>query len=173
MQWRLVVVAGSLNLLLVVHANELQAQTAFVASRDVEPIAHFHRGADGSDRDLVTRGILSYTAGDYNQAIALLERVFDRARYPESRLYLALSHLLIGNDRRAAEELTAYRDVAPTLFIAAQIGRALAVIRLDPLSDRMRDLIAVSLETEVERDRRLRQERFAQRFRSRVFPPMP
>lgn len=178
MRCRCLVLVGVVNLTALSGCvGYLEARTALELRRYKDErngmIAGSYGQAAQGSADLVRRGISRYKLGDYDEAIALLSLVSDIVRYPEARLYLALSHLLKREDRLAVEQLLAYGIVTSNPAIAAQIDRALLIIRLDPLSDRIRSLIAASLETEMDRERELREERFAQRLRNRVFPPLP
>ncbi|MBI4608892.1 MAG: tetratricopeptide repeat protein [Candidatus Rokubacteria bacterium] len=117
-------------------------------------------------------GIARYKLGAWDAATDALQRVV--AREPdraEARLYLGLSHLRKGEDGPAEEQLRALLGLKPHPRIAAQINRALSVIRGDVLSDELRRFLAASLEDEADWERELREARLEQRLRVDPFWP--
>lgn len=145
----------------------VQGQTALRQGRYDEAAGHFEevlaRNPDRLDA-LAGLGLSRYKSAAFDEAVDALRKVVARdPKHTEARLYLGLSYLQKGEDGSAEEQLNAVLDLKPAPRLAAQIDRALRVIRLDPLSDRMRAFLAASLEDEVEWEREVREARLAQR----------
>jgi tetratricopeptide (TPR) repeat protein len=104
-------------------------------------------------------GMARYKLGAYDQAVDVLGPVVSQApRHAEAQLYLGLSYLQKGDDRLAAEHLTAFRDVDHTSHLVRQIDEALKLIRSDqPLSTDIRRFIATSLENAAKAEREVRE----------------
>ncbi len=118
---------------------------------------------------LVGLGVSRYKLGAFAEAAEVLERVGARApTNADARLYLGLSYLEKGEDDLADEHLTALRELGPGPRLAAQIDRALQLIRSEFLSDALRAFIAASLEDEAEWAREVQEARWAQRYHSRL-----
>lgn len=115
---------------------------------------------------LVGLGVSRYKLGAFAEAADTLSRAVSQApRHTEARLYLGLSFLRRGDDSLADEQLTALLDFQPEPRLAAQVRRALQVIRTEqPLSEELRDFIAASLEDEVEWAREVEEARRAARL---------
>lgn len=103
-------------------------------------------------------GISRYKLGALEEAVDALQGVVARdPKHAEARLYLGLSYLRKGEDGLAEEQLTALLDLKPHPRLAAQVNRALSVMRLEPLSDDLRGFLAASLEDEAEWEREVRE----------------
>ena len=99
---------------------------------------------------LVGLGIAQYRLAAYDAAIEALGRAVAQApRNPVARLYLGLAYLLRGDAKAAEEHLAAFRGLGPDDRLAAQLDRALAIIRAQPLSPDLRQFVAASLEDEA------------------------
>ena len=151
-----------------------QALTAFQQGRYEEAASRFAAvlARDPGRLDaLLGLGVTRYRLRDFDATVDVLGRVVSRApENPEARLYLALSFWQKGEDALAVEHLQALLDLKPAPRLAAQIDRALGVIRLDSLSEQMRAFLAASLEDEWEQEQELRAARLAQRL---YVPPPP
>jgi tetratricopeptide (TPR) repeat protein len=114
---------------------------------------------------LIGLGVAKYKLAEYDEAIDALERVVAREpRQATAHLYLALSHFRRGEYGPAEEHLKAVSELTPSLRTAAQIDRALRLMRdNDPLSDDMRAFVAASLENETELEREVRERDIALR----------
>lgn len=103
-------------------------------------------------------GVARYKLGAFQEAEDALRQVIAQApKHREARLYLGLAYLQKGENGPAAEQLAALLDLKPHPRVAAQIDRALRVIRSGPLSDQLKSLVAASLEDEVEWEREVRE----------------
>ena len=95
-------------------------------------------------------GLAQYRLGSFDAAVASLGRAVlvapDRA---DVRLYLALGYLALGSQDLAAGQLAILlaQDVHPR--IAAQAGRALALLRGEALPATIRDFVRESLDDEA------------------------
>ena len=103
-------------------------------------------------------GIARYKLGAFDEAETALRQVLAEApKHAEARLYLALAYLQKGQSSAADEQLTAFLALDPHPRIAAQIDRALKVIRAGPLSDEVKRFVAASLEDEAQWEREVRE----------------
>jgi len=147
-----------------------QARTALRQGRYDEAARLFEEALAGEpDRleALVGLGVSRYKLGAFAEAAEGLERVIARApTNANARLYLGLSYLQRGEDGLADEQLTALRELGPEPRLAAQIDRALQLIRSEFLSDALRAFIAASLEDEAEWARQVQEARSAWRYHS-------
>lgn len=111
-------------------------------------------------------GISRYKSGAFHDAVDALQRAAALApKDVEARLYLGLSYLRKGEDGLADEHLAALLELKPHPRLAAQIDRALRVIRVDqPLSEEMRAFLAASLEDEAEWAQEVREARYEARW---------
>lgn len=139
-----------------------QGMTALRLERYDEAAIRFEAALKQDPERLDARvglGIARYKLGMLDQAVEVLERVIARApRNTDARLYLGLSYLRKGEDGPAEEQLTALADPKLHPRLAAQIARALKVLRVEyPLSDEVRSFLAASLEDEAEWERDLRE----------------
>jgi hypothetical protein len=82
-------------------------------------------------------------------------------RHAAARLFLGLASLQRGEDGRAGEHLTAFRDLRPDPRAVALVDRVLELLRGDPLTTELRGFIAASLETATEWQREVRATRQA------------
>ncbi len=109
-------------------------------------------------------GLARYKLGALDEAEAVLRQVLAQApKHAEARFYLGLAYLLKGQNSAAEEQLMALRALDPHPRIAAQIDRALTVIRAGPLSDEVKRFVAASLEDEVEWEQEVREAERVQR----------
>lgn len=109
-------------------------------------------------------GVARYKLGALDEGAETLRQVIAQApRHAEARLYLALTYIDKGENSLAEEQLTALRDLKPHPRIAAQIDRALKVIRSGPLSDDVKRLVTASLVDGVEWERQVREAERVQR----------
>ena len=82
-------------------------------------------------------GVARYKLGAFDEAEDALRQVLARApQHAEALLYLGLAYLLKGQNSAAEEQMTALLALDPHPRIAAQIERALKVIRTSPLAMR-------------------------------------
>jgi len=108
--------------------------------------------ADRPDRPdaLFGLGLARYRMGSFDAAVASLGRAVlvapDRA---DVRLYLALGYLALGGQDLAAAQLAVLRELDVHPRIAAQAGRALRLLRGDPLPAEVRDFVRQSLDDEA------------------------
>ena len=108
--------------------------------------------ADPARGDALTGlGVALYRQGAFDGAADALRRAVAAAPgSAEARLYLGLAHLRRGEDREAEAELAALGTLTIHPRIAAQLDRAIRVLRLADLPDDVRAFVAASLEDEVE-----------------------
>ncbi|MBI2219536.1 MAG: tetratricopeptide repeat protein [Candidatus Rokubacteria bacterium] len=108
---------------------------------------------------LVGLGLARYKLADFEEAAATLDRAVARApRHVVARLYLGLAHLQRAEDGPAEEHLGEVARIAAGTRTAAQIDRALRVLRgRDPLSEDMRQFIAAAIEDDAELERQVRE----------------
>lgn len=128
-------------------------------------IVHLQQAVRENPRDAQAHtelGVAYYQKGAYAEArdSLMLATAFD-ARSLRPHLYLALASIRLGDDHRAIEALREVAQLARQPWVRAPVEQALAVIRDERPSPKMRTFLALSLEqlgsaeTEV---RRLRQE---------------
>jgi tetratricopeptide (TPR) repeat protein len=114
----------------------------------------------GRSDALLGLGIAQYKQGEYPEATETLSRaVAERPNDPTSRLYLALAYIQQGDAARAEEQLKILRDLKIDPRLGRQVGRALELLRDEPLSEPIRGFVAGSLETEAELAREAQQAR--------------
>ena len=149
-----------------------RGEGALRAGRNVAAADAFGQAvAQDPDRvdSLVGLGIARYRLGAYDAAIDALGRAVAQApRNPAARLYLALAHLQRGDAKAAEEHLAAFRGLGLDDRLAAQLDRALAIIRAQALSPELREFIAASLDDEATLVSEVRQTR---RLLRRPEPP--
>ncbi len=141
-------------------------QTALRQGRYGEAVSHFEEALAQSPNRLdalVGLGVARYKLEEFDEGIDALERVVARAPgHGEARLYLGLSYLQKGEDSLAEDQLNALLGLKPEPRLAAQVDRALRVIRLgELLPGEMRSFVVASLEDEAEWAREVRELRFA------------
>ena len=161
-------VAAALAVLLAGCATPyVQGRAALSEGRYDEAAGHFREvlTADPARTDALTGlGIALYKQGALDPAVDALKRAVAAAPQScEARLYLGLGHLRRAEDRAAEAELTALRALKLHERIAAQLDRALQVLRLAGLADEVRVFVAASLEDELEWEREVREARQAPR----------
>lgn len=111
---------------------------------------------------LVGLGLSRYKLGDYDGAAVALEGAVAQApRLATARLFLGLAHLRRGEDGRADEQLTAFRDLGPAPRTTALVDQVLKLLRGAPLTTELREFVAASLETAAEWQREVRETRQA------------
>ncbi len=147
----------------------MHGQTALRQGRYDEAASYFDQVLaedPGRPDALAGLGIARYKLGAFDEAAATLERVV--AQTPTdalARLYLALNYLQKRDAFLAEGQLMALRGLRLDPRLAAQIDRALDVIRSEPLTDPIRTFVSASLETEADLIRELREARVeAQRY---------
>ena len=153
-----------------------EGQAALRHGRYEEAARYFNQALaedPGRTEALAGLGIAQYGQGAFDEAASTLERaVAGRPDDVQARLYLALGYLQKLDAFRAEEQLTALRGLGPDPRLAAQIDRALDVIRSEPLTPPIRTFVAASLETETALIRELREARLeAERARHLAAPP--
>jgi tetratricopeptide (TPR) repeat protein len=151
----------------------MQGQRALRQGRYADAADHFDQAlAENPSRTdaLVGLGIARYKLGALDEAVDTLGRAV--AQSPDdapARLYLALGYLQKRDAFLAEEQLTTLRSLRFDPRLAAQIDRALEVIRSEPLTDPIRTFVAASLETEADLIQELGEARLeARRY---AYPP--
>ena len=138
-----------------------QGRAALRQERYDEAVSHFSEALAHDPGRLDVRaglGVARYKLGAFDEAEAALGQVLAQApKHAEARFYLALAYLGKGQNSAADEQLTALLALEPHPRIAAQIDRALKVIRAGPLSDEVKRFVAASLEDEVQWEREVRE----------------
>lgn len=114
---------------------------------------------------LVGLGIAKYKLGALDEAAGALGRAVARApKLLAARLYLGLAHLGRSEYGPAEEHLAEVTRLAPGTRTAAQVDRALRLMRgRDPLSDELRAFVAASLEDDADLEREVRETQAALR----------
>jgi tetratricopeptide (TPR) repeat protein len=131
--------------------DDAAARFAEVLARDPE-----HRDA------LFGLGLTRYRMGAFGAAVGALGRaVLAAPDSREARLYLALSYLALGDQARAERQLSALRDLRGHPRVAAQVGRAVDLMRLGTLTVEIREFVRASLEDEGEWQREVTEARLA------------
>jgi Flp pilus assembly protein TadD len=157
----------ALSLLAGCAAPYAQGLTALRQGRFEEAADHFQEvlAQDPNRLDaLAGLGISRYKLGELDEAVDALDRVVAQSpTWPEARLYLGLSYLQRGQGGLAEEQLTMLLDQKPHPRTAAQIDRALRVMRLEPPSDELRGFLAASLDDEAAWEGEVRHARLALR----------
>ena len=132
-------------------------------------------GADAASVDARTEaGIERYRAGSHREAIAILSPVV--AARPDdqaAQLYLALSHVWLGEDAQAARHLMALRALPITPRLSAQLDYVLEGMKVGPLSPPLRRFIALALDETMSLERSPRRPPFAESLLRRNFPYFP
>ncbi len=150
-----------------------QGQSALRQGRYDEAARHFEEAlARDPDRlgPLLGLGIARYKDDEFDAAIGDLSRAVERDPNDQTtRLYLGLAYLRKGEDGRAEEHLTKFRDLGPAPRLSTQLDRTLKILRRDaPLADEMRVFIASSLEDAAESARELHEA-----LSRPLYPPYP
>ena len=138
-------------------------------------------GAQGTSGDAAARldaqteaGIERYRAGAHREAIATLTpAVAARPDDQAARLYLALSHVWLGEDAQAARHLMALRALPIAPRLSAQLDYVLEGMKLGPLSAPLRRFIAMALDETMSLERSPRRPPFAESLLRRNFPYFP
>ena len=152
-----------------------EGQSALHKGRFAEAEGYFSQAlaADPGRPDaLVGLGIAQYKQGEIDQASDTLQKAVQvRPNDPSVRLYLGLAYLQNRDSVQAEQQLSALRSLNIDPRVAQQIGRALEVIKLGPLSDPVREFLVGSLETQAQLSRDAEDARLqAQRAQSYYFP---
>jgi tetratricopeptide (TPR) repeat protein len=128
------------------------------AARFGEVLAEDPERADA----LVGLGLAQYRLNGFTQAAGSLERaVRALPRHAEARFYLALTALALEDQPAATGHLDALAGLDLHPRIAAQVGRAAALLRRGPLPAETREFVRKSLEDEADWHRELLEERLA------------
>jgi tetratricopeptide (TPR) repeat protein len=139
-----------------------QGERALSQGRYSQAEAYFNQALaedPGRSDALLGLGMAQYKQGQFPDATETLSRaVAERPIDPTSRLYLALAYIQQG-DVRAEQELKTLRDLKIDSRLGRQVGRALDLLRDEPLSEPIRGFVASSLETEAELSREAQQAR--------------
>ncbi len=142
-----------------------QGRASLRQERYDEAVSHFSEALARDPSRLDARaglGVARYKLGAFDEAEDALRQVLAPApTHAEARFYLALAYLGKGQNSAADEQLTALLTLDPHPRIAAQIHRALKVIRAGPLSDEVKRFVAGSLEDEVEWEQEVREAELA------------
>jgi len=118
---------------------------------------------------LVGLGVSQYKRGEIDLAIETLEKaVAARPKDPNGQLYLGLAYLKKNDPARAVEHLAALRGLSIDPRLAEQVDRALEVIRKEPLTEPVRNLLASNLDTAADLAREAAE---ARRDAQLAFPP--
>lgn len=118
---------------------------------------------------LVGLGVAQYKTGEMDLAIETLEKALAaRPNDPNGQLYLGLAYLKKNDAVRAGEHLTVLRGLPIDPRLAQQVDRALEVIRKEPLTESVRNLLASNLDTAAELAREAAE---ARRDAQLAFPP--
>ncbi len=145
----------------------VRGRAALAQGRYEEAAGHFREvlGGNPARADALTGlGVALYKQNALDPAVDALRRAVAAAPQScEARLYLGLGHLRRADDRLAETELTALRGLGLHERLAAQLDRALRVLRVAGLAEEVRDFVAASLEDEAEWEREVRQARQAPR----------
>jgi Flp pilus assembly protein TadD len=145
--------------------------------RYVEAVEGFEQVLAGDpDRvdALIGLGIAKYRLGAFDEAAEALDRAVVRVpAHFTGRLYLGLARLQRADDGAAEENLAAVAGMVPGTRTAAQIDRALRVLRgRDPVGDELRAFMAAAIEDGVALERQVRETqsalRDAERYRERT-----
>jgi tetratricopeptide (TPR) repeat protein len=121
---------------------------------------------------LLGLGVARYKLGALDEATSLLQRAVAQApQHPAARLYLGLAALQRGDTTAAAENLAAFRGVVREPRMAAQVDRALDVLRLPPPPEAVRRFMVASLEDAADSARELA--RIRQALREHAFYSWP
>lgn len=132
-------------------------------------------GADVARLDAQTEaGVERYRAGAHREAITTLTPVV--AARPDdqaARLYLALSHIWLGEDALAARHLTALRALPVAPRLSAQLDYVLEGMKVGPLSPPLRRFVALALDETMSLERSPRRPPFAESLLRRNFPYFP
>ena len=143
-----------------------QGRAALRQERYHEAASHFTEALARDPARLDARaglGVTRYKLGAFDEAETALRQVLPEApKHAEARFYLALVYVQKGQNSAADEQLTALLALEPHPRIAAQIDRALKVIRAGLLSDEVKRFVAASLEDEVEWEQEVREAERAQ-----------
>lgn len=119
-------------------------------------------------------GIEHYRAGAYRQAAdSLTSVVTKRPDDQAARLYLALSHLRLGEDALAERHLVALRSMQINPRLSAQLDYVLEGIRSGPVSQPLRQFISMALDETMSLERSPRRPPFADSLLRRNFPYFP
>jgi tetratricopeptide (TPR) repeat protein len=135
-----------------------EGRYATAAARFAEVLARDPEHGDA----LFGLGLTRYRMGAFDAAVGALDRaVLAAPDRGEARLYLALSYLALGDQARAERQLSALRDLRAHPRVAAQVGRAVDLMRLGTLTVEMREFVRASLEDEDEWQREVTEARLA------------
>lgn len=163
--WETGLVAGLVFLLAGCATAYQHGQTALRDGRYLEAAARFGEAlADDPERAdaLVGLGLAQYHLDAFHAALGPLGRgVLARPDHAEARLYLALTHLALGDQGAAAQQIEALAGLDVHARIAAQARRAATLLRLGALPAETREFVRKSLEDEADWHRELLEARLA------------
>jgi tetratricopeptide (TPR) repeat protein len=164
-RWATGLLAGLVVLLAGCATTYQRGQTALHDGRYLDAAARFGEVlADDPERAdaLVGLGLARYHLNAFPLAASSLERaVLALPRHAEARFYLALTALALGDQPAATRHLDALAGLDLHPRIAAQVGRAAALLRQGPLPAETREFVRRSLEDEADWHRELLEERLA------------
>jgi tetratricopeptide (TPR) repeat protein len=164
-RWAAGLLAGLVLLLAGCATAYQRGQSALHEGRYLDAAARFGEvlAEDPERADaLVGLGLAQYHVNAFPLAASSLERaVRALPGHAEARLYLALTYLAREDQGAAARELDALAGLDVHPRIAAQVGRAAALLRQGPLPPATREFVRKSLEDEADWHRELLEERLA------------
>jgi tetratricopeptide (TPR) repeat protein len=146
---------GALVLLLAGCVTAYQhGQTALRDGRYLEAAARFSEALadDPASVDaLLGLGLAQYHLDSFQAAVGFLGRaVLAAPAHAAARLYLALTYLALEDQGAAARHLEAVAGLGVHPRTAAQAFRAAALLRREPLSIEIREVVRKSLENEAD-----------------------
>ena len=120
------------------------------------------RPRERAGKSAFQRVLETFFEGSLEKAVAA------RPKDPNGQLYLGLAYLKKNDPARAVEHLAALRGLSIDPRLAEQVDRALEVIRKEPLTEPVRNLLASNLDTAADLAREAAE---ARRDAQLAFPP--